>query len=457
MGNGQGKSRRAVKYDLPAGPIILFAVLIVAVVAAVAVFSLGRGKKVLKNVTLEAGDRIELAMFLRDPGDLSAASFRSDVWTLDTSVPGEHNVVITVDGRNYASTLTVRDTVAPYGEPVTVSVTQGNMPDPAQCVKNIVDVTGVTVSFQEEPDVSTRGQHAAVVLLTDAGGNSTAIICMVNVYADSVPPVIRGFHDMTAYIGDEVDFRGGVTVTDSVDTEPTLDVDLSQVNFQIAGTYQVTYRARDKAGNTSEATVSLVLREHRTNDVAETVVISLARDVLARFTNSRMDQMDVAYAIYRWVRNNINYVSSDEVSTWTGAAYDVFQTRSGDDFGFFAVTKALLKAAGIESHDIVTSKTAPSVHYWNLVNVGSGWYHMDPFPRTGGGDDFFMLTDSELEFYSEAHNGSHLYDGIDYPARAVESVQDMVDYASPTLNREPPEDEGEGDTGGADDTGGAAQ
>lgn len=436
MTDVNGERKRAPGRGVTPNRILVLVIcLVIIATAAVVIILLSRNSRVKKEVTLEAGGVIEVGMFLKDPGN--SASFLTDVDAIDTSVPGSRKISILVNSKRYTSTLTVVDTVPPVGVPVEVTVELGELPDPADCVTGIVDATKVTITYKEAPDVHTRGQHAAVILLTDAGGNTASVISVVTVYADSIPPMIKGARDISAYVGNDIDFLSGITVSDTVDGSPVLDVDLSDVNFNTPGRYNVTYRARDKSGNTSEFTVSLVLREQRTHDVAQSVVISLARDVLSRFTSSRMDKMDVAYAIYRWVRNSISYIpSSSEDVTWTGAAYDAFQTRSGDAFSCYAVTKALLTAAGIDNLDIQTSDSAAAPHYWCLINLGDGWYHMDPFSRPGDDDNFFMLTDAELEQYSVSHNHTHPFNGDKYPARATVSVQDMVDYSSSTLNRE---------------------
>ena len=53
---------------------------------------------------------------------------------------------------------------------------------------------------------------------------------------------------------------------------------------------------------------------------------------------------------------------------------------------------------------------------------------MDCTPRKGTGDLFFMVTDEELENYSEKHSNSHIFDKDAYPERATKSIQDQVDY-----------------------------
>lgn len=172
---------------------------------------------------------------------------------------------------------------------------------------------------------------------------------------------------------------------------------------------------------------------HLSGDNGETSVLAEARAILAQITDSSMDDMDTAWAIYRWARSNISYIGDSDKSDWLSGAHQAFTLGRGDCFVYFAACKALLTAAVIENLDIVKSDTSHSRHYWNLVKVNGGWYHLDATPRVGEGDNFFLLTDAELAAYSDSHGGSHVFDPSLYPERAVKSVQDMVNYGSATF------------------------
>ena len=78
--------------------------------------------------------------------------------------------------------------------------------------------------------------------------------------------------------------------------------------------------------------------------------------------------------------------------------------------------------------DIEKSDTSHSRHYWSLINLGDGWYHVDCTPRKGNDDKFFMVTDEELEAYSKKHSNSHIFDKTKYPERATKSIQDNKFY-----------------------------
>lgn len=424
-----GSPRRRKKRSR--APLVLFVLLLIVVVCAILATVLNPA--VSENVTLEAGEQVTMGLFMKK--NALDGKFTTDVAAIDTSVPGVYAVIIEYDGKTYDCSLTIEDTTPPTGVAVPVTVPLGAAPDPYACVAEVRDVTEVTVYFKSTPDVSISGEHRETLVLMDTSGNKTELPVTVTVLADTEPPVIAGTHNIEAFVGDSVSYREGVTVTDDEDPNPTLEIDSSRVDMKKPGTYEVTYRATDMAGNTAEVTVTVTLTEKPAGYIEPEVVLAEAREILAQITTSSMDDMDVAYAIYRWALYSIAYVDTSDKSSWTIGAHQAFTQRSGDCFVYFSACKALLTAAGIDNLDIVKSDTSHSRHYWNLVNLGYGWYHLDATPRKGTGDNFFLVTDAELEAYSVAHNNSHIFDHSLYPDRATTSVQDMVDYNSSTLKR----------------------
>ena len=294
-------------------------------------------------------------------------------------------------------------------------------------VTDVKDVSDVTVSYYQEPDVSKGGAAEAIVRLTDAYGNTTDMVVELLVTADEVPPVIEGAVDLEYFLGESISYKSGITVTDDETESPKLSVDNSQVDSSKAGTYPVTYTATDDAGNTASVTVQLTLKEKPKGYVDKETVYALARKVLEDITNDSMTDMEVAFAIYKWTKSNIAYTGSSDKSSWTKGAYQAFTKKSGDCYNYFAAAKALYDVAGIENVDVIKSDTSHSSHYWSLINLGDGWYHVDCTPRRNVGY-FFMNTDAELEAYSKKNKNSHIFDTDAYPERATESVQDLVDY-----------------------------
>jgi len=259
--------------------------------------------------------------------------------------------------------------------------------------------------------------------------------------ADTAAPVITGTEDKTIYVGDSVSYRTGVTVTDDHDPNPVLDIDSSAVDPQKAGTYQVTYTATDASGNTSTATITVTVQEKNDEVLSEELQQKLQqvktdaylylkqiKNDAAKRHNKDVESLtdsEIANEIWLWVNWNLDYTGESDKSSWILGAYQYFETHKGDCFTYFAASKALLDEAGIKNMDICKSDTSHSDHYWNLVDLGDGWYHFDATPRDGDGDYFFMVTDEQLDGYSAAHENSHIFDHDAYPARATKVITDL--------------------------------
>lgn len=411
-------------------------VILVLLLAALigGIWLLSNQNPLLPEVTVEAGSELNVEMFLSDPDKLSGKdiSFVTDVSGIDKNTQADHEIELSVNGKTYSTVLHVKDRIAPTGKAVETVTEVNVMPDPVKLVTDIRDVGEVTVSYRNDPDVSKGGETYADVQLTDAAGNTALIRVKLTVIDDKVPPVIEGAADMEYYVGDPISYKSGITVTDDQTANPKLTVDNTQVNIKKAGTYPVTYIAEDNAGNKTSVTVYLTLVDKPEGYVEPDVVYAMAEKILDEITTEDMSDMEVAFAIYRWVSTHIAYTGHSDKSSWTRGAYDAFTNRAGDCFNYFAAAKAMYNVAGIDNVDVqkvVTENTSRSSHYWSLINLGDGWYHVDCTPRNNPGF-FFMNTDAELLAYSVKNKNCHNFDKDAYPERATESVQDKVDYAN---------------------------
>ena len=226
---------------------------------------------------------------------------------------------------------------------------------------------------------------------------------------DTEGPVISGVQTLTAVVGGTLSYRDGVTAVDDRDGPVPFQVDSSQVDLSVPGEYDVIYSAEDSSGNRTEVTAVVVVMEPEptvtdppqpTKTPTQADVDALADKVLAKIINDGMTLTEKARAIFDYVYKNIKYVGYSDKSSWIVGAYDGFTAGRGDCFNYFACSKALLTRAGIPNVD-VKREGGPTRHYWNLVDVGSGYYHFDACPHDNAYRiDSFMLTDAEVEEYT---------------------------------------------------------
>ena len=248
---------------------------------------------------------------------------------------------------------------------------------------------------------------------------------------DNEPPVITGARDLTVTVGGTVSYRNGVTVTDNIDKNVQLQVDSGQVNLAQAGAYPVIYSAVDSRGNRTEITITVLVEEESAQgqpgvDPEESTkqkLDELAAKILSQISTPGMTQRQQARAIVDYVSNNVRYVGNPDKSSWITGAYVGFTQGRGDCFTYFACSKELLTQAGIPNIDL-NRVGGNSDHYWQLVNVGDGWYHFDTCPHPGGYPlTAFLLTEAEVRQYSTQFTGIWLnYYMYDYDACPVTVV-----------------------------------
>lgn len=380
------------------------------------------------DASMEAGDTIRADMFVDDA--LAGTALGPEAASIDTSRPGEYKVPVIHKGRAYTAALTIVDTVPPTAVGRSLVESYGMALAAADFVEDVQDATAVTATWQQPPDLDVSDPQIAVVRLTDEGGNHTDVQVQLTLVFDTAAPVIEGAKDIQGFVGESVAYREGVTVTDDIDQNPTLTIDNSNVDLNAAGVYNVYYTATDSAGNSSNAAVTLTLKVKPEDYVDEETAYAAARETYDAIIDDGMTDMEKAFAIYRWTKNYIDYWENSSHEYWTVGAYQAFTQRGGDCFIYYSAAKCLLDMAGIENMQIVRDDLTHTEHYWLLINLGDGWYHLDPCPRKGKlmPDHSFMLTDAEMDTYSTLHGGSNIFNPDLYPERAAKSVQYMLDY-----------------------------
>lgn len=363
---------------------------------------------IFDEITVEAGSEFpSVTDFLLADCD---AVIQSDTKAVDMTALKDYPVEILVGQNVFTSILHIVDTTAPVFGLSEQTVYQGVPVCAEQFVDSVFDNSqNITYEFVNDIDTMTPGTVTVEVCASDESGNSSVQKTEMTILEDMEAPAFRGLADRVVFIGDSFSYRNGVSVSDNSGVELMYDIEASSVNLSEEGTYTVTYTATDCAGNEAVASILLTVKTH---EYTLEQVNELADGILAKIITDDMSSYEKCDAIYKWVRRNIGYISHSDKEDYLKSAYEGFVRKQGDCYTYFAVSKVLLTQAGIENRDI-EKIPAKSRHYWNLVNIGDGWYHFDTTPRTSGGE-FFMLTDEQLMSYSSIHSGSHNYDPESY-------------------------------------------
>lgn len=362
----------------------------------------------VSEYTMEAGGSFpklsDLLLF-----DTSSAKLKTYSDEYDLKKVGDYELQVSYGDDIYTTVLHVADTTASTVEWQDEEFFDSYPFDASSFAASYTDNGYVTFNYVTDPDLTVIGTQELTVRAVDEGGNTCEGTVSLTLKHDDEPPVIEGTADKIIYIGDTINYKSGVSVTDNCDTDITFDVDATGVDLNTAGTYQATYSATDRAGNETSVTINITVEKR---NVTEEEVMQLAADVIAKIITPDMTGRQKLDAIYSYVRSHVGYVSHTDKGNWVQAAYEGFTIKQGDCYCFASITKALLTAAGIANRDI-EKIPAHSSHYWNLVDIGEGWYHFDTTPRVDGAV-FNYMDDATLMAYSNSHNLSHNYDRTVY-------------------------------------------
>ena len=364
--------------------------------------------RVKKEVVWEVGNQeLSVSDLLMEAGE---AQIVTDMSEIDLNEIGDYKVNVQADGLQAEVLLKVRDTVAPQGTVQNISGFALLPREANEFLVEVLDTTDVTIAYAKEPDFTLPGVQTVELLLTDEGGNQTVLQAELNLEEDTESPVLSGVKDIVVYLGDTISYRKGVSASDNCEEGLVFEIDNSLVNPGEAGVYPVTYRATDLAGNKTEQqiTVTIHARKHTLEEVNQ-----LADNVLAQIITPEMTQLEIVQAIYNYNTRHIGYINHSDKGDWIQAAWEGLAKGKGDCYVYACTAKLLLTRAGITNMDIAKIPARTS-HYWNLVDIGDGWYHFDTTPRKDH-PTIFMWTDEQMMAYSNRHGKSHNYDPELYP------------------------------------------
>jgi hypothetical protein len=204
-------------------------------------------------------------------GDLTEGIARTGA--VDVTTPGTYTWTYTVtDGAGNTTTRTrtieARDTTAPVltlngADPLLVACGETFVDPGAMALDACEGDLTVAVTASGTVDTSAPGTYTRTYSVTDQAGETSSIIRTVEV-RDTTPPVVTvvGANPLTLDCQEAWD-DPGATALDGCDGNLTATLVASgEVNTGVPGTYRVTYRVTDTAGNTRDAVRTVVVRDN---------------------------------------------------------------------------------------------------------------------------------------------------------------------------------------------------
>lgn len=376
----------------------------------------------LKDVEVWYGTELTVDDFITELTDATKVEATFDTEP-DVYTCGQQTIQITAtDAAGHKTSQTALLTINGVKEMIEVNLGAETLPAAAEFLADeylaVLEGQGITadqISFAEELTIDTNvpGEYPVWIMAGDQTLESKIVIC------DAEAPMVMA-DDIYVTVGGTVAYKKNVRAYDNVDADDTLTIEIIRdgVDLNTEGQYTYTANVTDASGNTGSDTATIHVLPADANVANIDEVNDLADAVLEKILKEDMTKKEIIKAIYDWIRKNTRYSTYDQESDYVLGAYDGFTDHTGNCFTYAAMAKFLLTRAGIDNIDIV--KVVPEgatdipTHFWNLVNIGEGWYHYDVTPRKDG-STFFYITDAKLHEYSDNHNYTHRYDESLYP------------------------------------------
>ncbi|MEW4354101.1 GEVED domain-containing protein [Streptococcus pneumoniae] len=193
---------------------------------------------------------------------------------VDYNVPGTYEVTFVVTDKGgltteVKKTVVVTPNTPPTGTSPTVTVPQGSTPiTDEDLISSVIpndkeDGTDVTVTIKDNPvDYNVPGTYEVTFVVTDKGGLTTEVKKTVVVTPNTPPtgtsPTVTVPQGSTP-ITDE-DLISSVVPNDKEDgTDVTVTIKDNPVDYNVPGTYEVTFVVTDKGGLTTEVKKTVVV------------------------------------------------------------------------------------------------------------------------------------------------------------------------------------------------------
>lgn len=354
-------------------------------------------------VTLELGTQLTKAHILIDAEKDDALLDQAQLDAVNSGGVGTYTVTSTSGTKTLSVTVTVLDTCGPELKLKEVKRQIGKNAELEDFVESATDPSGeVTLTLLTELDFSSAGSYTVKIEAKDQFGNTTVGETTLYISNDTTGPKFSGLKTITIEKHSMLpDLESGVKAKDAKDGTVDFTYNASKVNVDKAGTYYITYTAKDKSGNV-------------TNSRRKVVVNPDAEDTAALVASIAESLPNDPEAIRDYVKKNIRYSSNwgGDDPTWFG-----FTQKHGNCYVHAKALQDILTYKGWTTKLIwVTGpKGYEKSHYWLQIFIDGGWKHIDATPSNLHGR--YSLMNDAQRYETLVKNGTNRdWDRTAWPA-----------------------------------------
>ncbi len=325
---------------------------------------------------LELGDKLTAKDLVYDKEDASEID-EEEIKRINASPVGEYVIKSIVKDREYETKITIADTKAPslILKSLTVYDDETSL-EAKDFVKKVTDASTVTLNLKTEISYGKIGKYTITIEAVDSYQNKVEKTTKLTIKKDTDAPVISGLTTLKINKGQTPNYLSGVKANDKKDGQVDVSITNNPVNNQVAGTYYVSYQAKDKAGNKATKKREVIVK-HDAQDLKNKI-----NEVASKIGNS-------PEAIVNYVNSHMHNANTwgDGDATW----YGLINWR-GNCYVHASVVKALMEAKGYQAQ---LTNAVGNGHYWVLAYVNGSWLHYDSvsaYKLIGGSEEERIAT-----------------------------------------------------------------
>ena len=362
----------------------------------------------VSHYTLELGTQLDVQELLKS--DVKNVSIYKNI----ENKLGKHKVMVMHGFIPYFVEINVEDTIAPKAEITKKDLWIGDLIKAEMFVENIQDASNVKVYFLNDPITDKVGTQNITIVLEDESNNKTIYPTQLTLKKDNEAPKISIVPTILSNLGETIRYKKYVEVTDNRDEDIELNIDSSEVNYNKAGTYNVTYSAIDQSGNKAIEKIKVIILNQSDIKIKEEA-IQLTENLINQIAKDKKTKQDKLEVCFDYIRENIVYNGQHvgDKDNYYKDALNGLKTWKGDCLVSNGILRVVCECLDIPTIVVERNSKTRSDHYWFLANTGDGWYHYDAYNQY---HRIYRWTDEHLLTWSKQNNHYQDFDQSKYPS-----------------------------------------